>query len=146
LITQSRRNEDRIARFHIQERRDKARLIKELLGIVGTLILLIEIYRFIHRYLVRYLLEKKKKEKRTRKAAVLRIKSERDCRFCCEGMGKTASCEARKTGLLAVAEREGRTEEESSDRRVLLPNKLRVLCNYGRSDPHACEIWEAWKT
>jgi hypothetical protein len=31
---------------------------------------------------------KEEKEKRTRRPAVLRPKSERDCRFCCEGKGK----------------------------------------------------------
>ncbi len=61
---------------------------KELLGILVILVLLFEIYGCLRRYWLRRLLEKRKKEKRTRKPAVLRPKSEKDCRFCREGKGK----------------------------------------------------------
>jgi hypothetical protein len=80
--------DDRISRFQIKEGRDKARLVKELLGILGILILLYEIYRFVRKVWLRRFLEKKKKEKRPRKPPVLRPKSERDCRFCQEDKGK----------------------------------------------------------
>ncbi|RPH73242.1 hypothetical protein EHM76_05570 [bacterium] len=63
-------------------------MVKDLLGILGILLLLFEVYRFLRRYWLGRLLEKKKKEKQTRKPAVLRPKSERDCRFCCEEKGK----------------------------------------------------------
>jgi hypothetical protein len=63
-------------------------LVKELLGILGVLILLVELYRYLRKYWLRRLLEKKKKEKRARKPAVLRPESERDCRFCSEDKGK----------------------------------------------------------
>jgi hypothetical protein len=62
-------------------------LIEELLGILGILILLIELYRYVRKVWLRRLLEKKKREKRPRKPAVLRPKSERDCLLCCEAKG-----------------------------------------------------------
>jgi hypothetical protein len=71
-----------------QRTEKEARLVKELLGILGILILLIELYRYLRMYWLRRLVEQKKKEKRNRKPAVLRPKSERDCRFCCEDKGK----------------------------------------------------------
>jgi hypothetical protein len=52
-------------------------LVKDLLGILRILILLFALYRYLRKYWLRRLLEKKKKEKRTRKPAVLRPKSER---------------------------------------------------------------------
>ncbi len=63
-------------------------MIKELLGILGILVILIEIYRCLRRYWLRQLLEKRKKEKRTRKPAVLRLKREKDSRFCQAEKGK----------------------------------------------------------
>ena len=63
--------------FYPIEWRERARLIKDLLGILGILIVLVEIYRLVRRYWLRQLLDKKKKEKRTRKPPVLRPKSER---------------------------------------------------------------------
>jgi transposase-like protein len=63
-------------------------VVKELLGILGILILLFEIYWCLRRFWLRRLLEKRKKEKRTRKPAILRPKSEKDCRFCREGKEK----------------------------------------------------------
>jgi hypothetical protein len=58
------------------------------IGNPRILILLFELYRYQRQYWVRRLLETKKKEKRTRKIAVLRPKNERDCRFCCGDKGK----------------------------------------------------------
>jgi hypothetical protein len=63
-------------------------LIKELLGILGILIILVEIYRFIRRNWLLRLLVKKKKGKRPRKPPVLRPKSERDRRICRESKGQ----------------------------------------------------------
>jgi len=63
-------------------------VVKDLVGILGILILLVEVYRFLRRYWLRRFLEKKEKEKRPRKPAVLRPKSERDCQLCCEAKGK----------------------------------------------------------
>ena len=66
-------------------------MVEDLLGILGILILLVEIYRYVRRCWLRQLLKKKKKEKRPRKPPVLRPKSERDCRFCREEKGKRRS-------------------------------------------------------
>jgi hypothetical protein len=70
-------------------------LIKELIGILGILVILIEIYRYLRNYWLRRLLVKRKKEKRILKPAVLRPKSEKDCRFCREEKDKqtVAKCE-----------------------------------------------------
>jgi len=48
-------------------------LVKDILGILGILLLLVEIDRFVRRHWFRRLLEKKKKEKRPRKPSVLRL-------------------------------------------------------------------------
>jgi hypothetical protein len=63
--------------FYPKEWRKRARLIKDLLGSLGILILLVETYRYVRRNCLRRLLEKKKKEKCPRKLLVLRPKSER---------------------------------------------------------------------
>ncbi len=101
------------------ERRHKARLVKELLGILGILILLIEIYRFVRRYWLRRLLEKKKKEKRTRKPAVLRLISEHGklprLPVLTRGSEEMDSSRVRNARILTVTERAGRTEEKGSE-------------------------------
>jgi len=63
-------------------------LYKELLILVATIIILVEIYRKLRQIWVRHQLMQKKKNKPPRKAAVWRPKSERDCRFCQEDKGK----------------------------------------------------------
>jgi hypothetical protein len=63
--------------FYPKEWRKITRLIKDLLGILGILIVLLEIYRLVRRKWLRRLLDKKKKEKRPRKPPMLRPKSER---------------------------------------------------------------------
>jgi hypothetical protein len=57
-------------------------VVKDLLGILGILLIVFEIYCILRRYWLGRLFEKRKKEKRTRKPAILRPKSEKDCRFC----------------------------------------------------------------
>jgi hypothetical protein len=54
----------------------KARVIKELLGSLGILLLLFEIYRLLRRCWLQHLLEEKGKAKQSRKPAVLRPKME----------------------------------------------------------------------
>jgi hypothetical protein len=63
-------------------------LFKDLLILLATLILLVEIYRKLRQIWLRHLLSQKKKAKRSRKPPVLRPKSERDCRFCQEDKRK----------------------------------------------------------
>jgi hypothetical protein len=92
LVTPPLLKDSRIAHFRIKGPKNKVLLAKELLRILGILISLFDIYHFLRRYLLCRLLEKKEKEKRAlkaqRKPAVLRPKSERDCRYCCEEKGK----------------------------------------------------------
>ncbi|RPI70414.1 MAG: hypothetical protein EHM38_05870 [Geobacteraceae bacterium] len=63
-------------------------MYKDLLILIATIIILIEIYRKLRQIWVRHQLMKKKKNKQPRKPAVLRPKSERDCRFCQEDKEK----------------------------------------------------------
>ena len=102
-------------------------MVKDLLGILGILLLLFEVYRFLRRYWLGRLLEKKKKEKRTRKPAVLRPKSERDCRFCCEDKGKRT--EAKREMPLSWQMRKGRggRKKKIQTKGYFCPNKS---CEY----------------
>jgi len=74
-------------------------LLKDLLILLAILILLIEIYRKLHQTWLQHQLSCKKKAKRPRKAAVLRPKSERDCRFCQEDKRKKNSAERENQSL-----------------------------------------------
>lgn len=65
--------------------------MKNPLVILGILVLLFEIYRWLRGNWIRGFLEKKKKGKGPRKPAVMQPKSERDCPFCVEEKGKQAS-------------------------------------------------------
>ena len=102
-------------------------MVKELLGIVGILLLLFEVYRLLRRHWLGRLLEKKKKEKRTRKPAVLRPKSERDCRLCCEEKGKRT--EGKREMPVAWQQRKGRGGPKKKIRTegYFCPNQL---CEY----------------
>lgn len=65
--------------------------MNRLLGILGILVLCIELYRFIRQYWLRQLLKKKREGKQIRKPQVMKSKSERDCPFCDKGKGKRSS-------------------------------------------------------
>ena len=80
--------------------------MKNLLVILGILVLLFEIYRLLRRYWIRRILEKKKKAKRPRKPPVMRPKSERDCPFCMQEKGKRVS--PRQEKPVAWSKRKGR--------------------------------------
>jgi IS1 family transposase len=81
--------------------------MKDLLGIIGILVISVEIYLWLRRKWIRHVLEGKKKGKMPRKPAVLRPKSELDCQHCVEGKGKKANPEPNKA-VLAWNERKGR--------------------------------------
>jgi hypothetical protein len=68
--------------------------VEELLGIIGILIVVIEIYRILRRVWIRRMLAKRKNGKRTRKPQVMRPKSEKDCLFCVAEKGKQAEKKA----------------------------------------------------
>jgi len=63
-------------------------LNKDLLIFIATIIILVEIYRKLRQVWQQHLKMEKKKNKPPRKPAVLRPKSERDCRFCLEDKGR----------------------------------------------------------
>ena len=62
--------------------------MKNLLVILGILVLLFEIYHLLRGYWIRRLLEKQKKPKQPRKPPVMRPKSERDRPVCQKEHGK----------------------------------------------------------
>jgi hypothetical protein len=81
--------------------------MKDLLGIIGILVISIEIYLWLRRGWIRYVLEWKKKAKIPRKPAVMRPKSEMDCQYCVEEKGKKAKSGPKKA-VVAGRERKGR--------------------------------------
>jgi hypothetical protein len=68
-------------------------LDNDLLILFAILIILVEIYQKLRQTWLRHLLSQKKKAKRLRKPAVLRPKSERDCRFWQADQGKSKAAE-----------------------------------------------------
>jgi hypothetical protein len=68
--------------------------MKEILGIIGILVLLIEIYGKLRKYWIQRLLDQKRNAKKPCKPVEMRPKSEADCRFCVAEKGKigTAKC------------------------------------------------------
>jgi hypothetical protein len=80
--------------------------MEKILGILGILILLFEVYRRLRRKWVQHILEQKKKAKGTRKPAVMRPKSEQDCRFWMEEKGNQTK--TRRVMPVAWSERKGR--------------------------------------
>lgn len=115
--------------FYPEEWRKRARLVKDLLGILGILILLVEIYRYVRRYWLRRLLEQKKKEKRTRKPPVLRPKSERDCRFCREEKGKRTAPQPETPLAWGMRKGRGGRKKKIQTEGYFCPNKS---CEYYR--------------
>lgn len=65
-------------------------MVNRPFGILGILLLLIELYRYLRKYWLKQLLNQKKSDKRLPKPAVLRPKSERDCRFCRKKKSKSS--------------------------------------------------------
>ena len=62
--------------------------MKEILEIIGILVLLVEIYALLRKYWIQRLLDQKRNAKNLRKPVVMRPKSEADCPFCVEERGK----------------------------------------------------------
>ncbi len=102
-------------------------MVKELLEILGILILLIELYRYLRQYWLRQLLETKKKEKRSRKPAVLRPKNERDCRFCCEDKGKRIEAKRKMPVSWQLRQGRGGRKKKIRTEGFFCPNKS---CEY----------------
>ena len=117
--------------------------MRNILVFLAILVLLVELYRHLREYWLRRLLEQKKKGKRPRKPAVLRPKSERDCRLCCEEKGKRT--EGKREMPVAWQQRKGRGGPKKKIRTegYFCPNQL---CEYyGITDEriHAL-VGKAW--
>lgn len=70
--------------------------MNELLGIIGVLVLMLEIYRWLRWKWIQHMLEGKKKAKMPRKPVVMRPKSELDCQQCVKEKGKKANPEQKR--------------------------------------------------
>jgi hypothetical protein len=81
--------------------------MKDLPGIIGILVINIEIYLWLRRRWIQHVLEGKKKGKMPRKPAVLRPRSELDCQHCVEEKGKKANPGPKKA-VVAWSERKRR--------------------------------------
>jgi hypothetical protein len=86
-----------------------------------------EIYRYIRRYWLRRLVDKKKKEKRIQKPAVLRPKSERDCQFRCEGRGKQLAAKREIPVSWQLRKGKGGRKKKVATEGYFCPNKT---CEY----------------
>jgi len=102
-------------------------VIKELLGILGILVLLFEIYQCLRRYWLRLLLEQRKKEKRTRKPDVLLPKSEKDCRFCRAEMGKRTEAKREMPESWQTCKGRGGRKKKIQTEGYFCPN---ISCEY----------------
>ena len=63
-------------------------MLRNILVILAILVLLLELYRYLRKYWLHRLLEKKKAAKGPRKPPVLRPESEKDCPVCQQEKGK----------------------------------------------------------
>ena len=80
--------------------------MKDLLGIIGILVISIEIYLWLRRGWIRHVLDWKEKAKKPRKPAVMRPKSELDCPHCVKEKGGKANPEQKKA-IVAWNDRKG---------------------------------------
>jgi hypothetical protein len=112
-------------------------LVKGLFGTLGILLLLFEVYRFLRRYWLGRLPEKKKNEKRTRKPAVLRPKSERDCQFCCEVKGKWTEAKQEMPVSWQMLKGRGGRKKVVKTEGYFCPNKSCAYYGITKEDIHA---------
>ena len=112
-------------------------MFKDLLILLAILIFLVEIYRKLRQIWLRDQLSCRKMAKRPRKPAVLRPKSERDCRFCQEDKRKRKSAEREKAVAWALRKGKGGPKKKIVTDGYFCPNQA---CEYYRiadEDIHA---------
>jgi DNA invertase Pin-like site-specific DNA recombinase len=102
-------------------------LLNDLLILLAILIILIEIYRKLRQTWLRHQLSGKKKAKRPRKPAVLRPKSESDCRFCQEDKQKRKTAEREKPVAWALRKGKGGPKKKIATDGYFCPNQA---CGY----------------
>jgi hypothetical protein len=121
-------------------------LVKELLGILGILVLLLKSIVFYEDTGFADS-SKRRKKKNDRGNQPFATQKRTGLSFLPGGERETDSFLASKSGLLATAERARGTKEKGFNRRLLLPEQsLCVLWDNRRGDPCADGVWNAWDT
>lgn len=113
----------------------------EILGIIGILVILVEIYCRLRKYWIQRLLEQKRNGKKPRKAVEMRPKSEADCRFCVAEKGKTGAAKSRMPPLWMDRKGRGGRNKQTSTAMYFCENPE---CEYYRIDDekiHAL-VWD----
>lgn len=140
---------DRIGRFAYAQNgwSPSPSLINDLLILVTILIILVEIYRKLRQIWLCHLFSWKNKAKRPRKPAVLRPKSERDCRFCQENRRRRKTAERENPVAWALRKGKGGPKKTIATGGHFCPNKncdyyritdeqTHALVGYGRHGVH----------
>ena len=87
-----------------------------------TIIILVELYRRLRKYWVRWCLEKKRSARKLRKPPVLKPKSERDCPVCQGGKGKTITAQTAKPEAWCLRKGCGGRKKQISTAGYFCPN------------------------
>lgn len=112
-------------------------MIKEQLGILGIVIILIELYRYLRKYWLRRLLETKKNEKRSRKPTFLRPKTEKDCRFCRADKSKRTEARHEMPVSWQMRKGQGGPKKKIQTEGFFCPNKSREYYGITEEAIHA---------
>ena len=111
--------------------------MEEQLGIIGILIVIIEIYRILRRIWIRRMLAKRKNGKRTRKPQVMLPKSEKDCPFCVAEKGRQAEKEAELSQAWSQRKGIGGRRKKLSTQGWFCPNEGCEYFGIGEETIHA---------
>jgi hypothetical protein len=115
--------------------------MKEILGIIGILVLLVEIYARLRKFWIQRLLDQKRNAKKPRKPLEMRPKSEADCRFCMAEKGKKGAAKCGTPPPWSERKGRGGRRKQTSTARNFCPNPE---CEYYRIDDekvHAL-VWD----
>jgi hypothetical protein len=112
-------------------------LFKDLLILLAILILLVEIYQKLRRTWLRRIIAQKKKAKGPRKPAVLRPKSEGDCRFCQDDKRKRKPGERELPAAWALRKGKGGPKKKIATSGYFCPNQACEYYGISEEDIHA---------
>ena len=101
----------------------KVRRMKDLLVILGILILCFELYRLFRGNWIRRFLKKKKGAAQPRKPHVMKPKSERDCPFCMNENGRQGSPKPEMPTAWSLRKGRGGPKKKISTQGYFCPNK-----------------------
>jgi hypothetical protein len=107
-------------------------LFNDLLVLLAIQVILFEINQQLRKYGLRHLLSREKKGKQPRKPAVLRPKSERDCRFCQEDKKKRGMAAREMPGSWQLRKGKGGPKKKVATGGCFCPNESCVY--YGISE------------